>query len=47
MNKTKILLLALAGFALTSCVTDTVDEPQSSVEVASSAKLVNTTDAWA
>lgn len=44
MNKTKILLLALAGFALTSCVTDTVDEPQSSVEVASSAKLVNTTE---
>ena len=44
MNKTKILLLALAGFALTSCVADTVDEPQSSVEVASSAKLVNTTE---
>ena len=44
MNKTKILLLALAGLFVSSCVTDTVDDPKTSKETIASMKLLNTSE---
>ena len=44
MNKTKIFLLALAGLFVSSCATDTVDNPQAPQETIASMKVLNTSE---
>ena len=42
MNKTKVFLFALAGLFVASCVSDTIDQSQSSAEAVALKKIVNT-----
>ena len=44
MNKTKVFLFALAGLFVASCVSDTIDQSQSSAEAVALKKIVNTSE---
>lgn len=44
MNKTKVFLFALAGLFAASCVSDTIDQSQSSAEAVALKKIVNTSE---